>query len=308
MRSEQIKNFFEALFFAPKFLHRIVILFLLPLSLLYGAMMYLRRVTAIKESFGVPIVSVGNLIAGGSGKTPFVMALASRYEGAVIISRGYGRKSKGFVQVSRDGQILANVEQSGDEAMLMALSLPECSVIVSENRKSAILEATRQGAKLIILDDGFNRVDIKKFEILLEPEVILNSLPFPAGPFREFAFTKGYADLVLRENRDFKRSVSYENLSPKMLLATAISHPQRLDLFLPQGVVYKRYLSDHAYFDEAELADLVQRYGADSLLVTQKDAVKMAQFKLPLSIMKLQLEIDESIFADIDLYLQKERI
>lgn len=304
MRSEQIKNFFEKLFFDPKPSHKAVALLLSPFSLLYGIFMFARRIFSKKNSFTVPIISVGNLIVGGSGKTPFVIALALRYEGATIISRGYGRKSKGFVQVSRDGQILANVEQSGDEAMLMALSLPLCSVIVSENRKRAILEATRQGAKLIILDDGFNRVDIKKFEILLEPEVIANSLPFPAGPFREFAFTKGYADMVLKENRDFKRIVSYENLTSKMLLVTAISHPQRLDPFLPQGIVSKIYLPDHAFFDEAKLTELMQRYGADSLLVTQKDAVKMAQFKLPLSIIRLELKIDERVFTQIDYYLK----
>ena len=120
-----------------------------------------------KKSFNVPIVSVGNLIVGGSGKTPFVIALASRFKNVAIISRGYGRKSQGLVEVSRNGEILVDVRQSGDEPMLMATSLSQASVIVSEDRHKAIELAREQGAKLIILDDGFNRVEIEKFEILL---------------------------------------------------------------------------------------------------------------------------------------------
>ncbi|MDQ7047067.1 MAG: tetraacyldisaccharide 4'-kinase [Sulfurovum sp.] len=129
-----MKHFFERMFFSPQWYHYPIIIVLTPLSLLYGIGMFLRRVFATKRSFGLPIVSVGNLMVGGSGKTPFVIALASRFEGVTIISRGYGRLSQGLIEVSRRGKILVNVEQSGDEAMLMAESLPHCSVIVSEDR------------------------------------------------------------------------------------------------------------------------------------------------------------------------------
>ena len=111
---------------------------LLPFSILYGIGMSIRRFIIKPKKFDIPIISVGNLIVGGSGKTPFVVALASRYEEATIISRGYGRLSKGFIEVSRDGQILCGVEASGDEAMLMARLLPNCSVIVSEDRKKLL--------------------------------------------------------------------------------------------------------------------------------------------------------------------------
>ncbi len=298
-----MRNFFEALFFAPKPYHYVCIVLLFPFSLLYGILMLLRRLLTKKETYPLPIISVGNLIVGGSGKTPFVIALASRYPRTTIISRGYGRQSRGLVEVSRAGKILATVEESGDEAMLMAESLPECSVIVSEDRKEAIQKAIGEGAELIILDDGFNRVNIDKFDILLEPEHIANRLPFPAGPFREFSFTQHYADLVLKENRDFSRKVSCLNLSQKMLLATAISHPERLDPYLPDGVVSKYYLPDHAYFDEENLKKRMLGCGADSLLVTEKDAVKMKGFKLPLSIIKLKLEIASITLEEIDNYI-----
>jgi tetraacyldisaccharide 4'-kinase len=65
------------------------------------------------------------------------------------------------------------------------------------------------------------------------------------------------------------------------------------------------YLSDHAYFDEATLTRQMQEYGAETLLVTEKDAVKMIGFKLPLSKMKLKLEITSQILLAIDDYIKK---
>lgn len=298
-------GFVEAMFFKPKWYHYGVILLLFPFSLLYGVGMFIRRILQTKNHFTIPIVSVGNLQVGGSGKTPFVIALASVYDDVTVISRGYGRKSQGLVEVSFKGKISVDVRQSGDEAMLMAQSLPNASIIVSEDRILAIELAMRAGAKLIILDDGFNRVDIHKYEILLEPSYIPNVLPFPSGPLREFALTSRYADVVLKEEEDFKRVVSYENLSDKMLLVTAISQPERLNTYLPHSVVGKIYFEDHSYFDEQKLFEEMQQYDASTLLVTQKDAVKMHGFTIPLSLMKLELEIQSERLLVIDNYIKE---
>ena len=302
-----MNSFIEKMMFDPKWYHYIIIILLSPLSLVYGLVMYFRRLFVVKRSFDLPIVSIGNLVVGGSGKTPFVIALASRYEKVAIISRGYGRQSKSLVQVSNKGDILCTVEESGDEAMLIAISLPKASVIVSEDRSKAITLAKEKGAELIILDDGFNRVDIEKFEILLEPKEVKNYFPFPAGAFREFWFMNVYADLVLKEEVDFVRKVTLEDLSSKMLLVTAISNPKRLDPYLPKNVVGKIYLEDHAYFDEEKLKRQMQEYGAETLLVTEKDRVKMRSFKLPLSKMKLKLEIKDEVSVLIDQYIQTYR-
>lgn len=292
------------MFFDPKWYHYPFILLLLPFSLLYGCVMWTRRKMAVRKNFGIPIISVGNLIVGGSGKTPFTIAIAKEMEGVCVISRGYGRQSKGLVEVSRKGQILANVEQSGDEPMLMARSLPNASVIVSEDRDKAIELAKQNGVKVILLDDGFNRVEIEKFEILLEPERIKNYLPFPAGGFREFWFAKKDADVVAKEGRDFNRVVSVENPTEKMLLVTAISNPARLERYLPDGVVDRFYLSDHAYFDKAEIEKRMDACGALSVLCTSKDRVKMESFDLLLSEMKLGLNVDDGIMEKIKAYLQ----
>ena len=300
-------NFFEKMMFSPKWYHYFIIVLFFPLSIIYGTIMFVRRLITQKKDFDIPIISVGNLIVGGSGKTPFVIALALKYKDVTVISRGYGRQSNGLIEVSRKGEILTTVEQSGDEPMLMAKSLANASVIVSENRHTAIELAKKQGAKLIILDDGFNRVEIKKFEILLEPEIIKNYLPFPAGAFREFWFMKKYADIVAKEGKDFEREVNFEDLTERMLLVTAISNPQRLDKYLPDNIANKVYFEDHAYFDESILLKVMADNNATSLLCTSKDRVKMSGFKLAISEMKLKLEIKDEMFIKINKYINKSK-
>lgn len=302
-----MRAFFEAMFFSPRWYHYPAILLLLPFSLLYGTGMWLRRKFTKRNAFALPVVSVGNLIVGGAGKTPFVIAVASRYKDVAVISRGYGRQSSGLIEVSNKGKILADVRQSGDEAMLMATALPDASVIVSEERRLAMDMAKKQGAKLIILDDGFNRMEIEKFEILLEPGTINNLFPFPAGPFREFPSQRKHADRIVKEGKEFVRQVEVADVTEKMLLVTAISNPARLDSYLPPGVVGKVYLEDHAYFDLSTLEGLLKEYEASSILCTSKDRVKMEGFKLPISEMKLKLEIKNEIFTQIDEYIKGYR-
>ena len=77
--------------------------------------MHLRFKRKITEDFGIDIISVGNLSVGGSGKTPLVSALASRYDSVAIILRGYGRNSSGLFVVSNGTDILCDVEVSCDE-------------------------------------------------------------------------------------------------------------------------------------------------------------------------------------------------
>ena len=300
-----ITRFFESMYYNPKWYHKLVSLLLLPISLIYATVMYFRRLFAKSNSYDIPIISIGNLVVGGSGKTPFAIAIANHYKehDIAIISRGYGRKSKGLIQVSRSGDILADVDASGDEAMLLATSLPHASVIVSEDRDEAIMLAKKQGRRLILLDDAFSHAQISKLEILLEPSSVPNTYPLPSGPFREFASTKSASDLHLAEGRDFSRVVTCKDLTKDMILVTAIANPSRLDEYLPDGVIHKEYMNDHAYFDKEMLSSLLDKHKASSLLVTQKDLVKIKDFKLPISQIQLELEIKNDVFVAIDKYI-----
>ena len=88
-----------------------------------------------------------------------------------------------------------------------------------------------------------------------------------------------------------------------MILVTAIANPSRLDEYLPDGVIHKEYMNDHAYFDKEMLSSLLDKHKASSLLVTQKDLVKIKDFKLPISQIQLELEIKNDVFVAIDKYI-----
>ena len=173
---------------------------LAPLSLLYTLIVCLKRLFAKPQKFKIPIISVGNLTLGGSGKTPLVRALFKEFNGefkTCIILRGYGRKSRGLLEVALGGRILCDVRQSGDEAMEYALFLRGANVIVSEDRAAGILRAQTLGFELVILDDGFSKFNISKFDILLRPQSA-PKLPFclPFAAYRYPPFFYKFADFI----------------------------------------------------------------------------------------------------------------
>ncbi|MBU1217467.1 tetraacyldisaccharide 4'-kinase [bacterium] len=289
----------EEYFYNPTSLQKIISLLFLPLSWLYCFVVYLRFQSKTPIDFGVDIVSVGNLTVGGSGKTPLVTALASHYENAAVILRGYGRQSKGLYVVKDRKNILCDVKISGDEAMIYAQKLPNAIVIVSEERKIAIDKAKELGAKVIFLDDAYSKHDIKKLDLLIKVESS-NSRCLPAGPFRERAWSSKKS-VMLEENVDFKRHVALKGKCDKMSLVTAIARPGRLDKYLPP-VVNKNYFEDHHAFSKTELEEILKRDKAESLLVTYKDFVKMEAFGLPVSLLDLEMQVDAKVFEFIDLY------
>ncbi len=303
-------EFFERVYYNPNWYHRLISYTLLPLSFIYGGVNFLKTKIQRAENYGVKIISIGNILVGGSGKTPFAIEVINHFyrkynANITYISRGYGRGSKGLVWVKRDSIILTDVVRSGDEAMLVSKSC-NCNVIVSEDRKKAILEAKRDGANLIILDDAFSKVGIEKFDIILEPEEYKNSLTLPSGPLREFRYAKKRAHLVLKEGIDFKRVVTIKNRTDYMLLVTAIANPSRLDINLPKNLLGKYILKDHSYFNKDKIIEKMEAFAAKSILVTQKDLVKLDNFNLPISLMELRLDINKSIFSKLEEYYETE--
>ncbi len=294
----------EYLFYPKTFFQKFLSILLLPLSALYCTVVVLKRVFSSAEKFPVPIISIGNLTLGGSGKTPFTIALAKRREDAAIVLRGYKRNSSGTVTVSINGKIKTDISSSGDEAMLFAKSLPKATVIVSEDRKKGISKAISLGAKIVFLDDGFSKAKIDKLDILLKPtDEPTNNFCLPSGPYREPKSYYKKADITAVEGRDFKRIVEIENPTDKMVLVTSISKPARLDGYLPEGVIKKIYFKDHHLFKKEEIRRIIEKYRPLSLLVTEKDLVKLQKFGFNLSVMKLQMEINPKTTEKINTFL-----
>jgi tetraacyldisaccharide 4'-kinase len=147
-----------------------------PLSNLYARILEARarRYTsgrARSYDLGLPVISVGNLTMGGSGKTPFVEFLARRYlfEGRrpAILSRGYGRAGRGVEIVSRGQGPLVTPEQGGDEPVELARRLPGVLVVVARRRVEAARAARELGADLFLLDDGYQHLSVRRDANLL---------------------------------------------------------------------------------------------------------------------------------------------
>jgi tetraacyldisaccharide 4'-kinase len=168
-----------------------------PLGRIYGAAATLRAgwyASGRLDSHALPrpAISVGNLTFGGTGKTPFTEFLARRFrfEGRspAVLSRGYGRRSRGVVVVSAGEGPLVSAEEGGDEPVAMARAVPGIIVVVGERRAEAARRAADLGADLLLLDDGFQHLAVRRDVNLL----LLDSRdPFgggrlpPAGRLRE---------------------------------------------------------------------------------------------------------------------------
>ncbi|MBN2816095.1 MAG: tetraacyldisaccharide 4'-kinase [Campylobacterales bacterium] len=293
----------EEYFYNPTPFQKIFSYIFLPLSWLYCLVMYTRFLVQQPHYFGIPVVSVGNLTVGGSGKTPLVSSLAASYKNAAIVLRGYGRETKGLYIVKDREEILCDVTQSGDEAMIYAQKLPNAIVIVSEDRKSAILKAKELGADVVFLDDAYSKHSIEKLDLLIEVQS-QNNFCLPSGPFRERLYVQKNA-IVLEEEKDFKRVVTLKDRCDKMSLITAIARPQRLDAYLPE-VVSKNYFADHHSFTKDECIEVLRRDGSDSLLVTYKDFVKVQSFGLPLSLLDLDVEVSKEVIDIVGKYIENK--
>jgi len=187
--------------------------------------------------------------------------------------------------------------------MIYAKKLPKALVIVSKDRKIAIKKAKEMGAKIIFLDDAYSKHDIKKLDILIDVKTT-NNRCLPSGAFREKLWRNKEA-IILRDGIDFTRKTQLKDRYDKMSLITAIARPARLDKFLPK-VVSKNYFADHHNFSKEEVEAILLHDKSDSALVTYKDYVKLEKFGLKLSLLDLDLEVDEKIYKIIEDYRAKK--
>jgi len=157
------------------------------------------------RSVGVPVISVGNLVAGGTGKTPFVEYLIKQMIGRApklaMVSRGYGRRSRGVVVVSDGSGRILDATIGGDEPVQVARKFPGVVVVVGEDRVAAARVAVEDlGAGLIVLDDGYqHRYLHRDCDILLldARRNIAREPMLPAGNRRELLRGIARADLVV---------------------------------------------------------------------------------------------------------------
>jgi len=288
----------ERYLFNPTFFDKIISFLFLPFTFIYCLIAYFKFPKKYKD-MKIPIISIGNIIIGGSGKTPFTISLANELQDVAVILRGYGRKSKGCYLISKQGEILEDVEISGDEAQEIAQNT-KASVIVAENREEGIELAKRIGAKIVILDDGFDK-PFKKLNIVIDVS-IKNRFCIPSGGYRYPRTFLKYADIILKENIDFKRVVDVPEC-PDCVLISAISKPQRLLKYVKTDKYH--FFIDHYDYKKDEIENILKKYNAKTILTTNKDYVKLKNFGFDIKVIELKFEISSNVMNKIKEYLVK---
>ena len=159
---------------------------LAPLGWIYGAVTIARLTRARPEASPVPLLCIGNLLAGGAGKTPVALGIGARLSGIGVdvhfLAGGYGGRSPGPLRVDPDRH---DARAVGDEALLLARTAPTW---VARDRPAGARAAAAQGAGLIVMDDGFQNPGIAKDLSLLVVDGgygFGNERVMPAGPLRE---------------------------------------------------------------------------------------------------------------------------
>lgn len=298
---------------APRFWNRrgLRATLLSPLGWLYGA------VTAWKSRrpgarAPMPVICIGNLTAGGSGKTPIAIAIAEMLKAKGrkpgFLTRGYGGQKFGPLLVCPDHAAY----EVGDEPLLLAAHAP---TIKARNRAAGAMLATAQGVDVLVMDDGFQNFALQKTLSLVVVDGQTgfgNGLMIPAGPLREpVAQGLARADAVIvmgdgdPDLGGFTGPVLRARLEPQgdalrgqQLFAFAgIGRPEKFLLTLQQaGVIVMgyRFFPDHHLYRRDEITDLRRKAGQARLVTTEKDMVRLDNAsRRDLAVLKIAARFDD---------------
>ncbi len=304
-----------------------------PLSAIYGGVvgarnvLYDRRVFRARRLQGA-VISVGNLSAGGSGKTPFVILLGELLKARGIefdvLSRGYGRESRGVRLVDPAGL----PREFGDEPLLIARKV-QVPVIVGEDRYQAGQFAeSRFGPQLHLLDDGFqHRALARDFDIVLVTPQDAGDQLLPSGRLREPLSSLRRADAVVLASgaaaESFplegkmvwrvRRGIVPKDVPPRPVVFCGIARPQNFVLQLRAAniePVAEAFYRDHHPYEEKDIRELLalkQRSKAGGFVTTEKDAVNLGGYLSslsPLAVVPVKMELSDAANA-VDTMLHK---
>ena len=320
-------------------------LILPPLSVLYGAvartrLSLYRRGTFHSVKLDRPVISIGNITTGGTGKTPLVewvaRIVAEAGKKVCILTRGYGRDSPDrMVIVSDRKTVLATPSEAGDEPFLLATNLVGVAAVISSaDRVAAGNEAIKQfDTDCFVLDDGFQHLRLKRD---LNIVTIDATNPWghghllPYGRLREPLSGLSRADCIVITRADQVNNIddlrneirayagdvpvfqsrmhnsrvtrlhgSSEGIVPPVAAFCAVGNPRSFFNAITHEVVLQRSFADHHRYSQSDidsLIDAARHAGANSLITTAKDAVKLRSlsFSLPCFVLEIEPRIENA--------------
>ena len=269
-----------------------------PIGWIYGAVTDWKRTHATPYRARAKVLCVGNLTAGGAGKTPVVEAIVRNLKArglrTVILSRGHGGRLTGPVLVNAATH---NAAEVGDEPMLLSASAP---VTVARNRRQGAILADAQGADVIVMDDGYQNFALEKDVSIVVVDAekgFGNGRILPAGPLRESVATGlARADAVVLLGAGaptlpwYSGTVLRGALVPrdgatmagrKVIAFAGIGRPEKFFgtlRALNANIVAAHAFADHHMFDKREIARLKAAAEKENavLITTEKDFVRLA--------------------------------
>ena len=264
------------------------------------------------------VISIGNISVGGSGKTPFILLLGelliARGVKFDVLSRGYGRSSRGAMVVDPAGP----PQDFGDEPLLIARRL-QVPVVVGEDRfEAGCLAEEEFGAQLHLLDDGFqHRRLARDFDIVLVTSQDANDRLLPAGRLREPPASLRRADAVALSSGAsaeafpldgvttwrVRRGIAPQNVPSRPVVFCGIARPQNFVRELRAAnidPVSEAFYRDHHGYNEIDIRELLQlkqQSQADGFITTEKDAINLGGFfsaLQPLTVVPVKMELAEA--------------
>ncbi|HYL17016.1 MAG TPA: tetraacyldisaccharide 4'-kinase [Terriglobales bacterium] len=308
-----------------------------PLASLFGAGVRLRNALYDRGTFPArrlhgPTISVGNLSVGGSGKTPFVLLLGELLKARGVkfdvLSRGYGRQSRGVLLVDPSGAS----HDFGDEPLLMARRLGAPVVLGEDRYEAGVFAETKFGPLLHVLDDGFqHRALARDFDIVLVTPDDARDRLLPAGRLREPLCSLRRADAVVLSSGAspqafpldgklvwrVRRGILAKDVPARPVAFCGIARPQSFLLQLrTAGIepVAEAVYRDHHVYSEKDIRELLQvkaQSEAEGFVTTEKDAINLGSYLSalePLAVVPVKMElVDAANAVDTMLRMVEER-
>ena len=292
----------------PKFWDKeigLISILLLPFSLIVLFLIFLKRNFTKNNTFNIPVICVGNIYIGGTGKTPMSIFL-----------------SKELVRLGKKPVIIRKFyKEHTDEHDLIKNSFE--SLILNSKRPAGIKEAIKSGYDVAVLDDGFQDYSIKKNLNIVcfnQNQLIGNGLVLPAGPLRESLDSltnadiiivngqrdKNFEEKILKINNDLKifysryKAENLNELKDKRLFALAgIGNPENFFQLIENNnlIIEKKFIfPDHYKFSKSEIQNIIfeaERCSCE-IVMTEKDYFKIKDFNLKnINYLKVSLVLDE---------------